>query len=220
MFDLIARVLSGFYALPVVGGSYGIAIILLTIAVMIVLMPLTLRATRSTIKMQMVQPELQRIQKEFKADREQMNAELMTLYQEQGINPVGGCVPVLAQLPVFLVLFQVIRGLTRRVGESPFFSVANSARSRTGLPELDPEQFNPRYLDSDSQMYIDSDPGESTGDGISSLGSLTWANRPTTCWRTASSKASPTSSCWCSWSSPRTTSSVKSRPAGKTTANR
>ena len=66
MFDpflrAVAQALAAFYSLPVVGGSYGVAIILLTLAVMILLMPLTLRATRSTIKMQAVQPEMKKLQ--------------------------------------------------------------------------------------------------------------------------------------------------------------
>ncbi len=123
LIQFIARLLSGIYGLPVVGGSYGVAIIILTIFIMIMVMPLTLKATKSTIRMSMVAPELKRIQKEFKEDKEQMNTEMMELYREHGINPVGGCLPVLAQAPVFLVLFQVIRGLTRRVQDAPFSDV-------------------------------------------------------------------------------------------------
>ncbi len=155
MFDFIAQVLALFYELPGVGGNYGVAIILLTIAVMIVLMPLTLRATRSTIKMQQVQPEMKRLQKEYKDDREAMNRELMALYSEHGINPIGGCVPMLAQLPVFLVLFNVLRGLTRRSSETAFFEVANQVRVRTGLDMLDPDTFNPQYVSRDSALYED-----------------------------------------------------------------
>ena len=125
----VSQGLAGLYSLPVVGGSYGIAIMLLTLTVMILLMPLTLRATRSTIKMQHMQPELKRLQKEYKDDREKMNAELMKLYQENGINPVGGCLPMLAQLPVFLVLFRVLQGLTRHADQAPFYDAANQVRA-------------------------------------------------------------------------------------------
>lgn len=155
MFDFVARVLALFYDLPVVGGNYGLAIMMLTIAVMILLMPLTLKATRSTIKMQQVQPELKRIQKEHKGDRETMNQELMALYQENGINPVGGCVPMLAQLPVFLVLFNVLRGLTRRVAETPWFTTANQIRELNGLTPVGGDRFEPKYLDHESQLYLD-----------------------------------------------------------------
>lgn len=159
MFDpflrAVAQALAAFYSLPVVGGSYGVAIILLTLAVMILLMPLTLRATRSTIKMQAVQPELKKLQKKHKDDRETLNAELMKLYQENGINPVGGCLPVLAQAPVFIVLFQVLRGVTRRISDSPFYEAANTVLERRGLETASGNEINPRFLDADSAMYHD-----------------------------------------------------------------
>lgn len=153
MFDAIAQILAGFYALPVVGGSYGSAIILLTLAVMVVLMPLTMKATRSTIKMQMVQPEMKRLQKLYRDDRAKMNEELMALYKQHNINPVGGCLPMVAQLPVFLVLFNVLRGLTRRSDEAPWFAVTNLVRDRAGEGALSADTFNPRYLHHDSQLY-------------------------------------------------------------------
>lgn len=151
-FEAVARLLAWFYELPVVGGSYGIAIILLTLTVMVLLMPLTLKATRSTIKMQQLQPEMKRVQKDYKDDREEMNRQLMALYSEHSINPVGGCIPMLAQLPVFLVLFRVLQGLTRRVSERPFFELANQLRE--GVP-VDADSFDSRYLATDSELYQD-----------------------------------------------------------------
>lgn len=155
LMEAVARILAFFYSLPVVGGSVGIAIILLTAAVMVVLMPLTLKATRSTIKMQEMQPRLKELQKEHKGDKQTLNAELMALYQENGINPVGGCLPMLAQLPVFLVLFNVLRGLSRRVSEAPFFSIAEQAREQVGGTSVAGDTFEPRYLDVGSDLYLD-----------------------------------------------------------------
>ncbi len=154
MFDAIARVLAFFYSLPVVGGSFGLAIIMLTAAVMILLMPLTLRATRSTIKMQEVQPKLKELQKKHKDDKQALNAELMALYSANGINPVGGCLPMVAQLPVFLVLFNVLRGLSRRVSEAPFYAISEQARSQLGGASVAGDTFDPRYLSKDSEMYV------------------------------------------------------------------
>ncbi len=151
--DAIAGVLAFFYSLPVVGGSYGVAIVLLTLAVMVVLMPLTIRATQSTIKMQAMQPKLKELQKKHKDDRQTLNAELMELYREQGINPVGGCLPMIAQLPVFLVLFNVLRGLSRRVSEAPYYSISEEARAAAGRAPIDPATFEPQYLSNDSEMY-------------------------------------------------------------------
>lgn len=153
MFDAIARVLAFFYSLPIVGGSVGVAIMLLTAAVMMLLMPLTVRATRSTIKMQEVQPKLKELQKKHKDDKQTLNQELMALYQENGINPVGGCLPMLAQLPVFLVLFRVLQGLTRRVNDTSYFAIADEARVRVGGESIPGETFDPRYLDTESDLY-------------------------------------------------------------------
>ncbi len=155
LLEAVASVLAFFYSLPVVGGSVGVAIILLTAAVMVVLMPLTLKATRSTIKMQEMQPRLKELQKKHKDDKQTLNAELMALYQENGINPVGGCLPMLAQLPVFLVLFNVLRGLSRRVSEAPFFSISEQAREQVGGAAVVGETFEPRYLDVGSELYVD-----------------------------------------------------------------
>ena len=106
MFDLIASVLAFFY--EYVFQSYGLSIILLTLAVMIVATPLTLKSTKSMLQMQRLQPELKAIQNRYKDDRPKMNEELMAFYQENGINPLGGCLPMVVQLPIFLVLFRVV----------------------------------------------------------------------------------------------------------------
>jgi YidC/Oxa1 family membrane protein insertase len=155
MFDPIARVLAFFYSLPVVGGSVGVAIILLTAAVMILLMPLTIKATKSTIKMQEVQPKLKDLQKKYKDDKQTLNAELMALYQANGINPIGGCLPMIAQLPVFLVLFNVLQGLSRRVSGTAYFAVADHARTMLGGQSIPGDTFDPKYLSTDSDLYLD-----------------------------------------------------------------
>ncbi len=172
----VARLLGVFYELPVVGGSFGLAIILLTLTVMIVLMPLTLKATKSTIRMTQLQPKLRELQKKHKDDKQQLNAEMMAMYQEEGVNPVGGCLPMLAQLPVFLVLFNVLRGLARRVSDKSFYAVADHARELTGrTSEIDPEAFAPQYLNQDSQMYVDLTDGRtSMGFGPFDLALSSW----------------------------------------------
>ncbi len=152
----IARLMAAIYELPIVGGSYGLAVMILTLILMVLVMPLTLKATKSTIKMSMVAPELKRLQKEHKGDKERLNQEMMELYREHGINPVGGCLPILAQAPVFLILFQVIRGLTRRVEDAPFSDVVSKVyevRGGAGAPT--PQSFFPRYLSPDSAMFQD-----------------------------------------------------------------
>ena len=108
-FEIFAAVLAFFYGLI---QSYGLAIILLTITVRIVLLPLSIKQTRSMREMQMIQPEIKRIQTKHKGNRQKMNEEMMALYKEHGVNPLGGCLPLLLQMPVLIGLFYVIRNPT------------------------------------------------------------------------------------------------------------
>ena len=112
LYEALAWVMAFFYALV---PNFAVAIALLTVAVMIVTAPLTVKSTRSTIAMQRLAPELKKIQQKYKGDRQTLNEEMMKLYKEHNINPAGGCLPMLIQLPVFVVLYGVIRGLTNTV---------------------------------------------------------------------------------------------------------
>jgi len=112
LYEALAWIIAVFYALI---PNFAIAIAGLTVVVMIVTSPLTVKSTRSTIAMQRVAPELKKIQAKYKGDRVTLNEEMMKLYKEHGINPAGGCLPMLVQLPVFVVLYGVIRGLTSTV---------------------------------------------------------------------------------------------------------
>ena len=94
---------------PLLGGqSYWFSIVLLTLAVRIVLIPLTVKQVRSTRAMQEMAPKIKQVQAKFKNDKQKMNEELMKLYKEHGINPLAGCWPLLAQMPFFFALYRVI----------------------------------------------------------------------------------------------------------------
>ncbi len=95
--------------------SYGIAIILLTIVVRIILLPLTISQTRSMARMQMLQPELKEIQKQYKDDKQKQQQEIMAFYKKNNVNPLSGCLPLLLQMPVFFALFQLLRDLGAKV---------------------------------------------------------------------------------------------------------
>ena len=112
--------------------SYGFAVILLTGTVMVLVMPLTIKGTRSMMAMQKFQPEIRRLQAEFKGDRPRLNEELLAFYRENGINPMGSCFPLLVQAPVFIGLYQAIKGITN----------------------LGPDgTFLPKYVSSSSALY-------------------------------------------------------------------
>jgi YidC/Oxa1 family membrane protein insertase len=100
--------------------NYGVAIILLTILVRAVTTPLTLRQMRSMERMRAVQPRLKEIQEKYKDDRQKQSEEMMRLYRQEKVNPLGGCVPMLFQLPVFIGLFYALRS-SIQLRQAPFF---------------------------------------------------------------------------------------------------
>ena len=112
-FEVFAGALAAFYALI---PSYGIAIILLTIAVRVLLLPLSIKQTKSMREMQVIQPEVKKLQTKYKSDPQKRNEEMMKLYKEHGVNPFGGCLPLLMQMPLFIGLYQVIRFNLRYMG--------------------------------------------------------------------------------------------------------
>src|SRR5437899_2619678 len=109
IYTVLGTLLTWFYA---VVPSYMVAIILLTVAVRLILFPLTAKQAKSMQAMQRVQPELKRLQQKYKNDRQKLNEEMMKFYKEHQINPLAGCLPLVLQLPLFFVLYRVIRGLT------------------------------------------------------------------------------------------------------------
>ena len=102
LYKLFGAILKFFYELS---GNYGVAIILFTLAVNIILLPLTWKQQKSTTKMQSIQPELKKIQQKYKNDKEKLNMEMMKLYKDNDINPMGGCLPLLIQLPIIFILY-------------------------------------------------------------------------------------------------------------------
>ena len=89
--------------------NWGLSIIALTILIKVVFWPLTGKGFRSMANMRRVQPELQRIQERYKNDRQKLSMEMMSLYKKEGVNPMGGCLPMLASFPFFIALFFVLR---------------------------------------------------------------------------------------------------------------
>jgi YidC/Oxa1 family membrane protein insertase len=92
-----------------VGLSWGLSIIALTIVVRAALIPLTLKQFKSMQRLQQLQPDIKAIQAKYKDDKQRQNQEMMKFYQENKVNPLGSCLPLLFQLPVFLSLFYMLR---------------------------------------------------------------------------------------------------------------
>ncbi|NOZ03375.1 MAG: membrane protein insertase YidC [FCB group bacterium] len=99
--------------------NYGVILILFAIAVKIVVYPLTKKSYQSTKKMQQVQPMLASLKEKYKGDPQKLNKATMNLYKEYGVNPLGGCLPVVLQMPLLIALFQVFRSTIELRG-APF----------------------------------------------------------------------------------------------------
>jgi len=108
-FDLLAKplyfVLTFFYGFL---QNYGLSIILLTVIIKLIFWPLTHKSYSSMKAMQKLQPEMQKVRERFKNDKERLNRELMELYKTHRVNPLGGCLPMLVQIPVFFALYKVL----------------------------------------------------------------------------------------------------------------
>lgn len=88
--------------------SWGVAIMLLTLVVKLLLFPVTYKSSISMRKMQLLKPELDRLKKQFDGDREKQQMEQMRLFKEKGVNPLGGCLPMLLQMPVWFALYRTL----------------------------------------------------------------------------------------------------------------
>jgi YidC/Oxa1 family membrane protein insertase len=135
LFELFGLILAGIYA---VIPNYGVAIIGLTLVIMAALTPVTIKSTKSMLAMQRLQPEMKKLQAKFKGpeNREQLNAEMMKLYKENGTSPFGACLPSLLQMPFLIVLYSLIRGLGYTV----------KGKHGKIIPE-------PRYIPTNSEMH-------------------------------------------------------------------
>jgi len=130
MFQAAAWLVATFYAWT---HNYAIAIALVSVAIMLLITPLTLKSTKGMLEMQRLQPEMRRLQQQYKGDRQKLNEEMMKLYQEHKVNPLASCLPLLAQLPVFFIMFRVLHGLTR----------------------IDTDgTFDPQYIDKASELFV------------------------------------------------------------------
>lgn len=119
-------------------GDWGLAVIILTFIIRLLIMPLMTKSTASTAKMQVLQPKLQEIQERYADDPERQMAEMRKFQAENNFNPLGGCLPMLLQMPVFFALFTVARNVP---ADASFFNIMPSismsvsqAVSQLGFP--------------------------------------------------------------------------------------
>lgn len=91
-------------------GNYGWAIILLTVVIKLIFWPLTHKSYKSMQKMKKIQPKIAQVREQYKDDKEKLNQELMNVYRTYKVNPMGGCLPMVLQIPVFFALYRMLNG--------------------------------------------------------------------------------------------------------------
>lgn len=132
-------------------GDYGFAIIGLTILIRIALLPLTIKQTKSMYELQRIQPKIKELQEKYKNNKEKLQEETLKFYTENKVNPFGGCLPLLLQMPIFFALFQMLGTTGKDPGLFPQYI--------SGLSEAAAEQASrfwivlPDITRSASQMY-------------------------------------------------------------------
>ncbi len=125
----ILRFIQGF------ASDWGLSIIILTVIVRLILTPLLLKSTKSTARMQVLQPKLMEIQQKYADDPQRQAEEMQKFYSENKFNPLGGCLPLLIQMPILLALFTLLRNLPGYIGESGVvFSFYNIMPDLTTTP--------------------------------------------------------------------------------------
>jgi YidC/Oxa1 family membrane protein insertase len=102
-------------------GNFGIAILLLTVFIKLLLYPLANKSYRSMARLKEVAPEMSKIRERFGQDRQKMNQEMIALYRREKLNPAAGCLPILIQIPVFFALYKVLF-VTIEMRHAPFFA--------------------------------------------------------------------------------------------------
>ena len=106
LYGIFEKILGSIYGMT---GNFGLSIIILTILIKIVLLPLTLKQDKSMKEMKKLQPKIDELKKKYKNDSQMLNQKTMELYKEHKVNPAGGCLPIIIQLPILWALFGVLR---------------------------------------------------------------------------------------------------------------
>ena len=139
LITIVTKLLTMLYGFT---NNYGVAIILLTILIRLILYPLMQKQMVSMREMQKIQPLMKAVQDKYKNDKERLNKELMALYKEHKVNPMSGCLPLLIQMPILILLFQTLRVFKYYIPNTEiinggFLWIANKVEiMKDGLPEM------------------------------------------------------------------------------------
>lgn len=141
--NTFGALLTFFYRLT---NSYGVALILFTLVTRAILFPLAIKQQRSTAEMARMRPKLDEIQKKYAKDKTKLNEENMKLYQEEGYNPLAGCLPMLVQLPILLGLYQVISNPLKNIYNLTNTQITEIAIKLNQLEPIKFIKFDPKNM--------------------------------------------------------------------------
>jgi YidC/Oxa1 family membrane protein insertase len=149
-FEQPAKLLAWFYSFT---HNYILAISMIALIVMLITAPLVLKSTKGMLEMQKLQPQMKKLQAEYRNDRQKLNEEMMKLYQEHKVNPLASCLPLVLQMPVFIIMFRVLHGLTNTVTcKIPTDPTKSMAEVCNGVAD-GRKVFSPLYLDHSTALY-------------------------------------------------------------------
>ena len=137
LYDAVAWVMQQIHAglshVPAPGqraSTWVLTIVILVVLMRLILVPLFIKQMHATRKMTALAPQIQELRKKYKNDKQTLNQETMKLYQENGANPLAGCLPLLGQMPLFFALFSVLRAISDwKPGEPPPYGLSHVVRA-------------------------------------------------------------------------------------------
>ena len=162
LYELFGKVLYYIYEFI---GDYGLAIVIFSILAKLLLLPINIKQTKSLQATSKVQPEVQKLQKKYKDKPEKLNEEMMKLYKEHNINPMGGCLPLLIQFPIIIGLYRVLQQPQNYVFESQavYDAIDKAFLWLPNLAQPDPLHILPIVAALTTYLYMSNNPTSSAG---------------------------------------------------------
>jgi YidC/Oxa1 family membrane protein insertase len=161
LYDAVAWVVSRIYGLlsPVFGASSGwtwaLTIVLLVVLMRLIMVPLFIKQMHTTRRMTALAPQMSVLRKKYKNDKQTLNQEMMKLYQEAGVNPLMGCLPVAAQLPMFFALFSVLKAIAEWVpGQIPKYHLTTAMVSSAKTAHILGVTIDDKFLSSGTPLHV------------------------------------------------------------------
>jgi YidC/Oxa1 family membrane protein insertase len=150
VFEVIAKPMEWVYGLT---NSYILMIAVMAVFVIVLTAPLVLKSTKGMLEMQKLAPEMRRLQSEHRNDRQKLNEEMMKLYQEHKVNPLASCFPLLLQMPVFIIMWRLLHGLTDTFLCPPGENAGGRAVAACGGVTSGESGFFSNYINRSSELF-------------------------------------------------------------------